>query len=189
MLFVWHGERTDIFIKLVPNCMWWLTKRHTQSGCCIYFKYMKNQLKSLCFLHLKIVFSLRNMLGTASHIIKSSDCNNFIIQSTNALSFITYSLLSDSLWLCGLQPTRLLCRLDSPGKNTGVDCHALFQGSYHPRDWTQDSQLQADSLPSEPPGKPIVQLAFSKIKYYILRCSQWVCICKCYFFFMLGAYG
>ena len=28
----------------------------------------------------------------------------------------------------GLQPTRLLCPWDSPGKNTGVGCHFLLQG-------------------------------------------------------------
>ena len=28
---------------------------------------------------------------------------------------------------------------DSPGKNTGVGCHALLQGSSQPRDWTQVS--------------------------------------------------
>ena len=34
------------------------------------------------------------------------------------------------LWLfatLGLQATRLLCPCDSPGKNTGVGCHALLQ--------------------------------------------------------------
>ena len=36
--------------------------------------------------------------------------------------------MSDSLRPQGLQPTRLLCPWDSPGKNTGVGCHALFQG-------------------------------------------------------------
>ena len=30
----------------------------------------------------------------------------------------------------GQQPTRLLCPWDSPGKNTGVGCHALFQGIF-----------------------------------------------------------
>ena len=34
---------------------------------------------------------------------------------------------SDSLWPHGLQPTRLLCPWDSPGKNTGVGCHSLLQ--------------------------------------------------------------
>ena len=36
------------------------------------------------------------------------------------------SVLSDSLWPYGLYPSRLLCPRDSPGKNTGVGCHALF---------------------------------------------------------------
>ena len=30
----------------------------------------------------------------------------------------------------GLQPTRLLCPWDSPGKNTGVGCHAFLQGIF-----------------------------------------------------------
>ena len=42
----------------------------------------------------------------------------------------------------------------SPGNNPGVGCHAPFQGPYQPRDRTQVPALQADSLPSEPPGKP-----------------------------------
>ena len=41
---------------------------------------------------------------------------------------IWHSVLSDSLWLDGLQPSRLLCPWDSPGENTGVGCHALLQG-------------------------------------------------------------
>ena len=40
------------------------------------------------------------------------------------------SVVSDSLQPCGLQPTRLLCPWDSPGKNTGVGGHALLQGIF-----------------------------------------------------------
>ena len=47
------------------------------------------------------------------------------------------SVVSDSLWPHGLQPTRLLCPWDSPGKNTGVRSHSLLQGIFQPRDWTQ----------------------------------------------------
>ena len=36
--------------------------------------------------------------------------------------------MSDSLWPRGLSPSRLLCPWDSPGKSTGVGCHALLQG-------------------------------------------------------------
>ena len=39
-------------------------------------------------------------------------------------------VVSDSLRPCGLYPARLLCPWDSPGQNTGVGCHALFQGIF-----------------------------------------------------------
>ena len=34
-----------------------------------------------------------------------------------------------------LQPTRLLCPQNSPGKNTGAGCHALLQGLFLTEDW------------------------------------------------------
>ena len=51
---------------------------------------------------------------------------------------------------------------DSPGKNTGVGCHALLQGFPgifpgdlpNPRIKPRSPALQADSLLAEPPGKP-----------------------------------
>ena len=44
---------------------------------------------------------------------------------------------------------------DSPGKTTGVGCHAFLQGIFPTQGCkTQVSALQADSLPTEPPGKP-----------------------------------
>jgi len=43
---------------------------------------------------------------------------------------VSHSVVSDSLWPHGLEPARLLHPWDSPGKNTGVGCHALFQGIF-----------------------------------------------------------
>ena len=68
--------------------------------------------------------------------------------------------MSDSLWPHGLQPASLLCPWDSPGKNSGMGCHALFQGIFP----TQGSNpcllclllLQAGSLPLEPREKPLL---------------------------------
>ena len=37
------------------------------------------------------------------------------------------SVMSDSLRPHGVEPTRLLCPLNFPGKNTGVGCHFLLQ--------------------------------------------------------------
>ena len=57
------------------------------------------------------------------------------------------------------EPTRLLCPWDSPGKNTGMGCHALLQGIFPtqgsnphllcPLHWQAGSSLA-------PPGKPSV---------------------------------
>ena len=46
-------------------------------------------------------------------------------------------LCPNSLQPHGLQPARLLCPWDSPGKNTGVGCHAILQGIF----LTQGSRL------------------------------------------------
>ena len=44
---------------------------------------------------------------------------------------ISPSVMSNSLWLHGLEPTRLLCPWNSPDKNTtGVGCHFLLQGIF-----------------------------------------------------------
>ena len=47
------------------------------------------------------------------------------------------SVTFNSLQPYGLQPTRLLCPWDSPGKNTGAGCHFLLQGLFP----TQGSNL------------------------------------------------
>ena len=73
---------------------------------------------------------------------------------------LSHPVMSNSMWPRGLQPTRLLCPWNSPGKNTGVDCHFLLQGIF----LTQGSNLcllrllhwQVDSLPSNHLGNPLL---------------------------------
>ena len=43
---------------------------------------------------------------------------------------VSHSVMSDFWQPRGLQPARLPCPWDSPGKNTGVDCHFLLQGIF-----------------------------------------------------------
>ena len=70
-----------------------------------------------------------------------------------------------------LQPCSALCDLmdssppgssDSPGKNTGVGCHALLQGTLLTQRWSWHLlcllHWQAASLPLVPPGKPSQEL-------------------------------
>ena len=53
-----------------------------------------------------------------------------------SLGFVlSCSVVSDSLRTHGLDPARLLCPWDSPGKNTRVGCHSLLQGIFLMREW------------------------------------------------------
>ena len=79
------------------------------------------------------------------------------------------SLQSCSALCDPMQPSRLLCPWDSPGKNTGVGCHFLLQGIFP----TQGSNLsllcllpwQVGSLPLAPPGKSIQGLLCSHVLF------------------------
>ena len=65
-------------------------------------------------------------------------------------------LLSQScLTLCDpMEPARLLCPWNFPGKNTGVECHFLLQGVFPTQGLNlYFPHLQTDSL-LVPPGKP-----------------------------------
>ena len=57
------------------------------------------------------------------------------------------------LWPHGLQLSRLLCSWEFPGKNTGLDCHFLLQGSSWPRDRTHVFCITGGFFTTEPPGK------------------------------------
>ena len=72
---------------------------------------------------------------------------------------------------------------DSPGKNPGVGCHALLQGIFptqgsNPGIKSRSPTLQVDSLPSEPPEKPLdllksfqlttSKIIFLKLAFYII---------------------
>ena len=63
------------------------------------------------------------------------------------------SVVSDSLWPHGVKPARLLCLWDFPGKNTGIRCHFLLQGTFLTQGLnTHLLHWQADSLPLVSPG-------------------------------------
>ena len=112
---------------------------------------MINTLHCECYLMWQTKFT---------HMIKGLDLKMV------RLSWIVYRVLFNYCVCLVTQSCPALCNLmdcsppgssvrgDSPGKNTGVGCHALLQGSSWLGDWTQASALQADTLLSELPGKP-----------------------------------
>ena len=60
----------------------------------------------------------------------------------------------------GLKPARLLCPRDFPGKNTGRLPFPSPWDLPDPGIKPGSPELQADSLPSEPPGKPVNSRGF-----------------------------
>ena len=77
---------------------------------------------------------------------------------------VSRSFVSNSLQPHGLRPARFLWPWNSPGKNTGVGCHSFLQGSLPDSGTKLESPiLQADSLLSEPPGKPRTMLGRSSM--------------------------
>ena len=81
-------------------------------------------------------------------------------QVISSCACLVASVMSDFLWPYGLQPSRLLCPLDSLGKNTGVSCHFLLQGIFPTQG--SDAHLQCllhwqvGSLPLAPLGMSLI---------------------------------
>ena len=78
-------------------------------------------------------FKGRGFHGYESLISESSCVKFFEIASCSVVSY--------SLQPHRLQPARLLCPWNSPGKNTGVGYHAFSRGSSRPRDQTWVSRI------------------------------------------------
>ena len=80
-----------------------------------------------------------------------------------------YSILSNSLLPHGLQPTRLLCLWDSPGKNSGVDCYFLTPGCLpNPGTKPASPALTGRSSITESPEKP---LTMGDVPHFLLDIS------------------
>ena len=89
--------------------------------------------------------------------------------------------MCDSSWPHGLQPSRLLCPWDSPGNYwSGLPCLSpgdLSDPGIKPR----SPALQADSLPSKPPGKSVCVCACACVCIHAsMRAkSLWLCSTLC----------
>ena len=109
------------FIFLHSKTHWTLNSSQTETTVCD----RKNCLEHSSFL------SQRNEIGGNSVFLLAklevTHCQCSPRYKGRSKSVIC-SIVSDPLWPCGLQPSRLLCPWDSLGKNTGVGCHSLLQG-------------------------------------------------------------
>ena len=79
------------------------------------------------------------------------------ISFSNAYMHVVTSVVSDSVRPHGLQPTRLCCAGDSPGKNSGVGCHFLLQcmKGKSESEVAQSCPTLIDPMDCSPPGSSI----------------------------------
>ena len=82
--------------------------------------------------------------------------------------------MSNSLWPHGLQLASLLYPWYSPGKNTGVGCHALLQGSLpNPGIEPRSPILQADSYYPNHQRSPILSVQSVQFSRSVVSDSSW----------------
>ena len=80
-------------------------------------------------------------------------------------SSVSHSVVSDPLRPHGLQPARLLCPWDSPGKHTGVRRPSLLQGIFSTRDQTWVSCITGRLSTIYCLYKQKIQLIKSEVKW------------------------
>ena len=124
--------------------------------------HISSQLLLYLLFHILLRLSVGNISTCAISTPSPSNLQCFIPVQTiiwklllrNVSESVSRSVTSNSLRHHGLLYTRLLCLWNSPGKNAGVVSPSpgdLPNPGIKPRSLT----LQANSLPSETPGKPL----------------------------------
>ena len=108
-------------------------------------------------------FQSHRTVISAHHCCLYTCFRTFWVQNKDLLLLYLYSacacLAAQScltlLWPHGLQPARLLCPWDFPGKNTGVGYHFFIQGIFpFPGTEPASPALAGWFVTTEPPGKP-----------------------------------
>ena len=72
----------------------------------------------------RIILKFLNSILFHSWLLNGSHCERWVKEN------VSPSVVSDSLWPHGLEPTRLFCLWNSPGKNNGVGSHPLLLGIF-----------------------------------------------------------
>ena len=96
-----------------------------------------------------------HLISTQGHTVLKSDILDLFKHMRVCFAA---SVVSDSLQPYGLEPARLLYPWGFSRQGYCSGLHALFQGNLpNPGIEPRPPALQADSLPFEPPGKPLGQ--------------------------------
>ena len=131
--------------------------------------------------HLEIKLSFASCSHTPAAFTRAGFVLTNLISGTNCIHACEPScpVVSNSLQPLRLQPTRLLCLWNSPGKNTGESCHFLFHETF----LTQGSNplllhWQMNSLPLSRLGS--CRLTADEAIYQYCQASYW-CVWHCFF--------
>ena len=89
--------------------------------------HTRTQCFQICIIPLPILKHSQHALYIEIDFLSLLDGQADIKKARCMRAFQVTSVVSDSLQPHGLQAARLLCPRDSPGKNTGVSCHAPLQ--------------------------------------------------------------
>ena len=156
-----HFQLRSIFTSNLSGLWRWISHTHTHTHththnivrvCSHYYKYLNEN-----DFHKEQYFRCFHVTSKSERVLEVGRLGSRIWMSC----MLSCSVVSDSLWPQGLQPARLLCSWDSPGKNAGVGFHALLQEIF-PTQGLNPHLLclllwEAGSLPLVPPGKLRVQ--------------------------------
>ena len=120
-----EGEKVEALIDFI-----FLGSKITEGGDC------RHEIKRYLLLGRKVMTNLHStlLLLTCQKVKDySSSSSSVVTQACPTLFFFfffSFFFSCPTLQPHGLQPARLLCRWDSPGKNIGVGCHSLLQGIF-----------------------------------------------------------
>ena len=97
---------------------------------------------------------------------------------------VSHSVVSESLLLHGLQPSRFLCPWNSPGKSTGVGSHSLLQGIFLTQGSNESPALAGRffnlSYQGNPPGLDLcVNVIHTLCGVYVHAKSLQSCLTLC----------
>ena len=88
------------------------------------------------------------------------------------------SVVSSSLWLHAVWPTRLLCPRDAPGKSTGVGCNFILQGIFPTGIKLSSPALAGRFFTTKPQRKPQngskSEICFENSTWLIIGLPWWL---------------
>ena len=148
MAFIIHQHESATGVPVSPS---WtpLPPHRTANDFYLFFFFSYSSLLSFI-----ILIAINSLVPNHLEVINNQNSACFLSDSVCVLVSQLCLTLCDPM---DYSPPRLLWPWNSPGKNTGMSCNSLLQGNLPNLGIKPGSSaLQADSLPSELPGKPVI---------------------------------